>query len=94
MAMSDGPAKPLNESKNLGGTVTRHEEQPSRVNRPESHSEPSRPAISDECAALIQDIRSIKAETRRYMRALFEEYLGPLEKPRHPSTFRRRERQR
>ena len=38
----------------------------------------SRTGMSGECAALIQEIRSIKIDTRRYMRALFEEYLGPL----------------
>jgi hypothetical protein len=71
--------------------VTRHEDRPSLVKRAESHIDPSRPAISDECAALIQDIRSIKAETRRYMRALFEEYLGP---PKRTQAKTRRTRKR
>lgn len=58
--------------------MTRHEEPAPRMGRPEPHTVQSRPGISDETAALIQDIRNIKEETRRYMRALFEEYLGPL----------------
>ena len=70
--------RPRIKVESLEELVTRHEEQPPPVKRPESHSEPPRPAISDECAALIQDIRSSNDETRRYMRALFEEYLGPL----------------
>ena len=58
--------------------MTRHEQPPAHLECSESDHLDTRTGMSGECAALIQEIRSIKIDTHRYMRALFEEYLGPL----------------
>ena len=54
--------------------MTHHEQPPAHMECTESDRLDSRTGMSGECAALIQEIRSIKIDTRRYMRALFEEY--------------------
>ena len=58
--------------------MTRLEELPGRMDRLESQIVQFRTEVRDEFSAVRQEIRSGDEETRRYMRVLFEEYVGRL----------------
>ena len=56
--------------------MTQLEELPRRMDRLESQIVQLRTAMRDEFSAVRQEIRTGDEETRRYMRALFEEHVG------------------
>ena len=58
--------------------VTRLEEVPARMDRLESQILQLRTEMHDEFSAVRLEIRSGDEETRRYMRILFEEYVGRM----------------
>ena len=58
--------------------MTRLEEVPAHIDRLESQIVQLRTEMHDEFSAVRQDIRSGDEETRRYMRILFEEYVGGM----------------
>ena len=58
--------------------MTQLEELPGRMDRLESQIVQLRTEMRDEFSAVRQEIRDGDEETRRYMRVLFEEYVGRM----------------
>ena len=74
--------------------VTRLEELPGRMDRLELQIVQFRTEVRDEFSAVRTEIRSGDEETRRYMRVLFEEYIGRMKVVDEGSATKRKRRAR